>query len=76
MPQAHHCSCRGTDFSEGSLCNRSQKHISLPTFQRSVLSNQYSIDREDLEKIYSLEVAELFLVFKNRTALNNFDKNF
>lgn len=70
------CGCRATDISEGSLCNRSQKHISLPTFQGSVLGHQYSIDRKDLEKIYSLEVAEIFLLFKKRTALNNFDKNF
>lgn len=70
------CSCRATDISEGSLCNRSQKHISLPTFQGGVLGHQYSIDRKDLEKIYSLEVAEIFLLFKKRTALNNFDKNF
>lgn len=71
-PQATsmHFAAEGPDVSEGSLCNRSQKHISLPAFQGSVLGHQYSTDRKDLEKIYSLEVSELFL-FKKRTAPNN-----
>lgn len=70
------CSCRATDISEGFLCNRSQKHIDLPTFQGSISDQQYGIDRKDLEKICSLEVAEIFLLFKKKAALNNFDKNF
>lgn len=70
-----HCRCKAIDILEDSLCNRSQKPTSLPTFQGSVLGHHTVLTGKTWKKIYSLEAAEIFLVFKKRAALNNF-KNF
>lgn len=69
------CSCKATDISEDSLCNRSQKPTSLPTFQGSILGHHTILTGKTLKKIYILEAAEIFLIFTKRAALNNF-KNF
>lgn len=70
------CSSRATDFSEGCLYNISQKHNNFANFSKC-LGHQYSTNRKCCwKKIHSLKVAEGFPLFKKRTALNNFDKNF
>lgn len=70
------CSSRATDFSEGYLYHISQKHSNFTNFSKH-LGHQYNTSRKGCwKKIHSLKVAEGFPLFKKRTALNNFDKNF